>query len=79
MKIDKKEIIKILSKFGRINPNVKNSYNFIEAGFIDSLNLLQFIDEIEKKYKIFLDDKYTNSKKFGEIGDLVEKINQLKK
>ena len=76
MKINKKDIIKILNKFGRVNPNVKNSYNFIESGFIDSLNLLRFISEIEKKFQITLDDNYTNSKKFGEIGDLIKKINQ---
>lgn len=79
MKIDKNDIIKILSKFGRINNKVTNNYNFIESGFIDSLNLLRFITNIEKKYKVTLDSEFTNSNKFGQIGHLVNKINQLKK
>ena len=79
MKVNKEDLVKILKKFGKVNANLKNSYNFIESGFIDSFNLLRFISDIEKKYKIILDDRYTNSKKFGEIGDMVEKINQLKK
>lgn len=78
MKINKNDIIKILNKFGQIDNSVKNSYNIIEAGFIDSVNLMRFITEIEKKYKVILDDQFTNSKKFGEIGYFVEKINQLK-
>ena len=79
MKVNKEDVVKILKKFGKVNANLKNSYNFIESGFIDSFNLLRFQSDNEKQYKIVLDDKYTNSKKFGEIGDLVEKINQLKK
>ena len=79
MKVNKEDVVKILKKFGKVNANLKNSYNFIESGFIDSFNLLSFISDIEKKYKIVLDGRYTNSKKFGEIGDLVKKINQLKK
>lgn len=79
MKVDKNDIIKILGKFGRINNKITNNYNFIESGFIDSLNLLRFITYIEKKYKVSLDNDFTNSKKFGQIGHLLNKINQLKK
>ena len=79
MKINKQDIIKILAKFGKISPDVSNNYNFIESGFIDSINILKFITDIEKKYKLSLNNEYINSKKFGEIGDLIKKINQIKK
>ena len=77
-KVKKEDIIKILMKFGSVKPNIKNSYNFVESGFIDSLNLLNFITDVEKKYRIVLDHNYTSSPKFGEIRNLVKKINQLK-
>lgn len=79
MKISKKEITKILSRYGKLNKEISNNYNFIESGFIDSINLLKFITELEKKFNIIIDDEYTNSKKFGEIGDLIKKINNLLK
>jgi acyl carrier protein len=79
MKINKKDLIKMLNKFGKIDTSVKDSYNFIESGFIDSLNILRFIGEVEKKYKIILDNEFTSSKNFGEIGHLIKKLNQLKK
>ena len=79
MKINKKDLIKMLNKFGKIDTSVKDSYNFIESGFIDSLNILRFIGDFEKKYKIILDNEFTSSKKFGEIGYLIKKVNQLKK
>tara|TARA_B100000035_G_C20535318_1_gene351451 strand:- start:118 stop:363 length:246 start_codon:yes stop_codon:yes gene_type:complete len=79
MKISKKEITKILSRYGKLNKEISNNYNFIESGFIDSINLLKFITELEKKFNITIDDEYTNSKKFGEIGDLIKKINNLLK
>tara|TARA_B100000530_G_scaffold332484_1_gene278907 strand:+ start:315 stop:566 length:252 start_codon:yes stop_codon:yes gene_type:complete len=75
----KKEIIKILNKFGFVDKNTSVHFNFIESGFIDSLNLLKFITIIEKKYNIHLDNKYTSSKKFGELGNLIEKVYTLKK
>ena len=51
MKIKKDEIIKLLSRFGKIKKNSKN-FNFIESGFIDSINLLRFISDLEVKFKV---------------------------
>ena len=78
MKINKKDIIQILSKFGKIK-KISNNFNFIESGFIDSINLLRFISEIETKLKINIDNKYTSSKKFGDLNDLTKHVNKLLK
>lgn len=78
MKIKKEAIIKLLSRFGKIKKNLKN-FNFIESGFIDSINLLRLISDIEIKFKVNIDNKYTNSKNFGDLNDLVKHINKLLK
>ena len=74
-----KEIVQILNRFGTLPEKIPSRFNFIETGFVDSLNLMKFITIIEKKYKININDKYTSSKKFGELNDLVKKINSYKK
>ena len=75
--IKKEDIISDLNKFGKINYPVKNTFNFIETGFLDSINLLVFIEHIEKKYKINLSSEYINSKKFGDLKDLIKHINKI--
>lgn len=75
----KNEVFFQLRKFGNISKKFENKkFNFIESGYIDSLNLMNFLSNLEKKYKVFFDHKFTSSKKFGDIDSLVIKIASMK-
>ena len=47
---------------------------YIDSGHIDSLALIRFISEIEKKYKIVFAAKDTESKEFRTIEGLTKLI-----
>ncbi len=75
--MDKKKITNFLvlklNKIKRIEKkNIKNidNFNFISSGHIDSIDVLKFNFEIEKKFKISFKPTETVSKKYGTIKGL---------
>jgi len=79
--MNKKSIIKylssILQKKRKIPIKFKKNlekFNFIDSGFIDSLEIFFFIVQIEKKFKIKFSNKEINSKKFKIIPGITELI-----
>ena len=80
MKIKKKNfvknfLIKLLKKRSPLPKNFDSKkYLYIDSGHIDSLALIRFISEIEKKYKIVFAAKDTESKEFRTIEGLTKLI-----
>ena len=73
------KIIKILEKISRkkVSDNLKKiNFNYIEEGFIDSLNFIKFIFEIEDRYKIQFSQKELSSRNLKKINSLSQIINK---
>jgi len=73
------EIIKILNKFNKIKKeNLNNiaNYEYLNNDSIDSLQLIHFILNLEKKFKIIFSSKDKESANFRTIGGLVKIIKQ---
>ena len=73
------KIIKILEKISRkkVSDNLqKINFNYIEEGFIDSLNFIEFIFEIEDQYKIQFSQKELSSRNLKKIYSLSQIINK---
>lgn len=54
------------------------SYRFLDAGIIDSFNLMQFIMEIEEEFNIELTPDDTQSEEFRTLGGLALIIDSKK-
>lgn len=70
----KLKIIKLIEKISnrKLKNDLKNrNFNYFEKGYIDSLNLIKFIFEIENFYKINFSQKDILSKKFKNIDSLI--------
>ena len=70
-------IFKTLKKANPISKNeLKNidNFNFIESGHLDSIQILKFNLQIEKKFKIILNPKETTSKKYMTVKGIVSII-----
>ena len=68
------KIIKLMEKISKrkLKNDLKNSnFNYFDKGYIDSLNLIKFIFEIENFYKISFSEKDILSKKFKNIDSLI--------
>ena len=75
--IIKKKILKIVEKTKKIPENKlekKFDYWFIDEGIIDSVNLINFILEIERKFKIKLTPRDTQSDNFRTINGVAKII-----
>ncbi len=75
----KNKLIKILEKISKkkINKDIFDlDFNYFEYGFIDSLNFIKFIFEIEEYYKITFNQKELLSKKFKKIKSLASIISK---
>jgi len=72
-----KKIIKILEEKKNIHYKYKKKiYNFkyLDLGYVDSLELISFVFNIEKNFKIRIYDNDFNSSNFGTIGGLIKII-----
>ena len=56
-----------------------DAFNYIDAGYIDSLGIIKFIREIESKYDIEISDSDMESSGFRTVGGLVSLINRKMK
>ena len=63
------KIIDILKTI-RPEANFENSQNFFEDDLIDSLDLIQAIDEIEKQFQISIDGQDISPENFESISSL---------
>ena len=77
------EIVSLLEKRGPLQGNSDQEirdYKYLDAGHVDSLNIMQFILEIEESFGISLSAEDTQSDEFRTIGGiitLVERKRQL--
>ena len=77
--LDKKKYAKIISflnakiKKKTKKKNLKN-FNFLKNEEIDSLDILNFIISVEKKYKIKFEEEDYKNNNFGLIGELAKII-----
>lgn len=73
----KEYILELLQKNYTIDDDVDvDNLNFIEEGYVTSLGLIQFIIDLEEKFKIkFTDDELYSEdlKVVGKLVDLIEK------
>lgn len=73
----KYEISKILTKISKKKINKKKflqNFDYFEEGYVDSLNILKFLFEIENKYKINFINKELSNSKIKKIDNLVKII-----
>ena len=73
----KKKIIVILSKISKKKITKKKSllnFDYFEDGYVDSLNILKFLFEIENFYKINFTNKDLSYSSFKRIDNLVKVI-----
>lgn len=72
IKVDKKKFILILKKF-KIQDIDKNK-NLITNAILDSMEIVNLIIEIEKKFKIKINDNFFLMKNFGSINSFLKLI-----
>ena len=76
-------IVSLLEKRGPLQGNSDQEirdYRYLDAGHVDSLNIMQFILEIEECFGILLSAEDTQSDEFRTVGGiiaLVERKRQL--
>jgi len=70
-------VVKLLNKFRLIEKNYFNNidkFNFIDAGHLDSIEILKFNLQIEKKFKIRFKPIETTSTNYKTVGGLTSLI-----
>ena len=76
-------IVSLLEKRGPLQGNSDqeiNNYRYLDVGHVDSLNIMQFVLEIEESFDISLSTEDTQSDEFRTVGGvitLVERKRQL--
>tara|TARA_B100000780_G_scaffold274384_1_gene239323 strand:- start:1128 stop:1385 length:258 start_codon:yes stop_codon:yes gene_type:complete len=70
------EIIIYLKKKGNLPKTDLLSFRYLDHGVIDSLNLFKFIIFLEKKFKIKITTKNSESDEFRYIGGLIKLISK---
>tara|TARA_B100001964_G_scaffold13100_1_gene13705 strand:- start:209 stop:484 length:276 start_codon:yes stop_codon:yes gene_type:complete len=76
-------IVSLLEKRGPLQGNLDQeicNYRYLDVGHVDSLNIMQFILEIEESFDISLSAEDTQSDEFRTVGGvitLVERKRQL--
>ncbi len=68
------QIIKIASRIKKIK-NKKVDFSIL----FDSLEMLEFIENLENEFKIKLDYNYVNKKNFSSINNLLKIIKKIEK
>jgi acyl carrier protein len=68
-------IVSLIEKKGKL-PNKYNieDFDYIESGYIDSIGLIKFIVDIERKFDISISETDMEDPKFRTIGGLVKII-----
>ena len=73
----KKELIKFVnrkSKNKKINLKVNDTIDLIKNGLLDSIDFLDLISFLEKKFKVEIDLSDENAKDFSKINSLANSI-----
>jgi acyl carrier protein len=63
-----------LQKYGNLPKDNLLNFRYLDHGIIDSLNLIKFIFFLEKKFKIKIKSKDSESDEFRYIGGLIKLI-----
>lgn len=72
--IIQKVITIYLQKYGNLPKDNLLNFRYLDHGIIDSLNLIKFIFFLEKKFKIKIKSKDSESDEFRYIGGLIKLI-----
>lgn len=67
-------ITSYLQKYGNLPKDNLLNFRYLDHGIIDSLNLIKFIFFLEKKFKIKIKSKDSESDEFRYIGGLIKLI-----
>ena len=67
-------LIKILVKKGVSKKKINNKYNFVKSKDLDSLDIIQLIFEIEKKFAIKFKKNDLSKKEFNTIAGITNII-----
>ena len=67
-------LIKILVKKGVSKKKINNKYNFVKSKDLDSLDIIQLIFEIEKKFTIKFKKNDLSKKEFNTIAGITNII-----
>ena len=78
MDCEDEKLQKILIKITGVSPKFKD--NLFDSGLLDSLNLLDLVGEVEKKFNIELHSDLINAENFSSIEKILNtiKITRLK-
>jgi len=68
------KIIDLLEKRGPVYLNEDQDYQYMDAGHVDSVSVIQFILELEEAFNITLDPQETASEEFKSLKGLVRLI-----
>ena len=72
-----KGITELLVKKGVPQKKINNKYNFVKSKDLDSLNIILFITEVEKKFSIKFKKNELLKKNFQSIDGLSKIINNI--
>jgi len=68
-------ILKYISKKGKLPKDIDvDKFNYIDTGYIDSMGLIKFVVELERKFDVQITDDDIMLPEFRTIGGLVESI-----
>ena len=76
------EIVSLLEKRGPVQGNSDQeicNYRYLDAGHVDSLNIMQFILEIEESFGISLSAEDTQSDEFRTIGGVITLVERKRR
>tara|TARA_B100001063_G_C16267964_1_gene313107 strand:- start:221 stop:472 length:252 start_codon:yes stop_codon:yes gene_type:complete len=72
-----KKVIQILNKRKKIKKNTNyKKYYYLDNGHIDSIEIMNFVLELEKVFKIKLNNKDIISREFRSINGLISVIHK---
>lgn len=63
----------------RPDADFEHSSNFWEDGYLDSLDIMDLIDELEKAYQIDIKLEYIKGSYFSDYDSIIKLINEVKK
>jgi acyl carrier protein len=76
------EIVSLLEKRGPVQGNSDQeicNYKYLDAGHVDSLNIMQFILEIEESFGISLSTEDIQSDEFRTIGGIITLVERIRR
>ncbi len=75
-------IVSLLEKRGPLQGNSDQEirdYRYLDAGHVDSLNIMQFILEIEESFDISLSAEDTQSDEFRTVGGIITLVERKRR